>query len=284
MLNGFDMGREVNLIFEQYLIPWGMNLLIAGVLLIIGFWVIARINRVLGGVLSKFKLQQILIDFIQQVARVALMILLIIGVLSQLGFDTTSLVAMLAAGSLAVGFALRDTLSNFAAGVVMIVLQPFKTGDFVEAGGITGVVEKVNLFNTLLRTTDNREITVPNGQISRNALTNYSARDTRRIDLVFGIHYDSDLRKAKQILQDLIKQEARALTDPEPLVAVSELADSSVNFTVRMWVATDEYWKVRFDFIERVKLTFDEQGIVIPFPQMDVHIQSSAPVVADKAV
>ncbi|MGE4501752.1 MAG: mechanosensitive ion channel family protein [Thiomicrospira sp.] len=276
MLEGLDMSKEAQLLLENYVIPWGINIAIALLVLFIGFWVIARINRVLGSILSQFKLQQILIDFIQQVARVALYILLIIGVLSQLGFDTTSLVAMLAAGSLAVGFALRDTLANFAAGVVMIVLQPFKTGDFVEAGGITGVVEKVNLFNTLLRTTDNREITVPNGQISRSALINYSARDTRRIDLVIGIHYDSDLRKAKQVLMDLIKSEPRALAEPEPLVAVSELADNSVNFTVRMWVNNEDYWAVRFDFIERVKLTFDEQGIVIPFPQMDVHIQQPA--------
>jgi small conductance mechanosensitive channel len=273
LLNGLNFEQ----LTQDYLIPWGVNILTGLVILVIGVFVIRWIHKTLGKVLNKFNVQTILVEFIQQVARVLLYVLLVILVLSQLGFDTTSLVAVLAAGSLAVGLALKDSLQNFAAGVMLIVLQPFKEGDFVEVGGQMGVVEKVMLFSTLLRTTDNREITMPNGQIYADALVNYSARDTRRLDLIFGIGYDSDLRKAKQILKDLVAADSRILPEPESLVVVSELADSSVNFTVRAWVNTDEYWDIRFDLIEKVKLAFDDGGIEIPFPQMALHIQNPSP-------
>lgn len=260
-------------LLESYLIPWGINIIIALVIFLVGRIVISMIHKVLGKFLTRFQVKLILVEFIQQVARALLFVLLIIAVLSQLGFDTTSLVAVLAAGSLAVGLALKDSLQNFAAGVMLIVLQPFKEGDFVEVAGHMGIVERVMLFSTLLRTTDNREITIPNGQIYATPLVNYSARDTRRLDLIFGIDYNSDLRKAKQILQEIVATDERILKEPESLVVVSELADSSVNFTVRAWVATDQYWPLRFDLIERVKLAFDDQGIEIPFPQMSLHFQ-----------
>lgn len=268
---------EINLtlLLEDYALPWAINILIALLIFVVGRMVIGWVHRLLGAVLSRFNVQVILAEFIQQVARVLLYVLLAIAILSQLGFDTTSLVAILAAGSLAVGLALKDSLQNFAAGVMLIVLKPFKVGDFVEVASTTGFVEKVMLFSTLLRATDNREIIIPNGRIYQGTLTNYTARETRRIDMVFGIHYDSDLRKAKQILQDLIAADERILQEPESLVAVSELAESSVNFTVRVWVNTEDFWKVRFNFIESVKLAFDDQGVVIPFPQVEMHIQST---------
>ncbi len=269
---------EINLsqLLDSHILPWSINILIALLIFVVGRLLIGWAHRLLGAVLARFNVEAILTEFIQQVVRVLLYVLLAIAILSQLGFDTTSLVAMLAAGSLAVGLALKDSLQNFAAGVLLIVLKPFKVGDFVEVAGVTGFVEKVMLFSTLLRTTDNREITIPNGPIYNATLTNYSARDTRRVDLLFGISYDSDLRKAKQILQDLITADERILAEPESLVAVSDLADSSVNFTVRFWVATDNYWPVRFDFIEKVKLAFDENGVEIPYPQMALHIQQPA--------
>lgn len=260
-------------ITQSYLIPWGINIAIAFVIFFVGRIVISVIHKVLGKLLTRFQVKVILVEFTQQVVRSLLFVLLIIAILSQLGFDTTSLVAVLAAGSLAVGLALKDSLQNFAAGVMLIVLQPFKEEDFVEVAGHMGMVEKVMLFSTLLRTTDNREITIPNGQIYAEPLVNYSARDTRRLDLIFGIDYNSDLRKAKQILQEIVAADERVLKDPESLVVVSELADSSVNFTVRAWVSTDNYWPLKFDLLERVKLAFDDQGIEIPFPQMSLHFQ-----------
>lgn len=258
---------------QSYLIPWGINIAIAFIIFFVGRIVISVIHKVLGKLLTRFQVKVILVEFTQQVMRSLLFVLLIIAILSQLGFDTTSLVAVLAAGSLAVGLALKDSLQNFAAGVMLIILQPFKEEDFVEVAGHMGMVEKVMLFSTLLRTPDNREITIPNGQIYAEPLVNYSARDTRRLDLIFGIDYNSDLRKAKQILQDIVAADERVLKEPESLVVVSELADSSVNFTVRAWVSTDDYWPLKFELLERVKLAFDEQGIEIPFPQMSVHFQ-----------
>ncbi|MBE0494264.1 MAG: mechanosensitive ion channel [Thiomicrospira sp.] len=258
---------------HTYLIPWGINIAIALVIFFVGRIVISMLHKVLGKLMTRLHVKLILVEFTQQVVRALLFVMLIIAVLSQVGFDTTSLVAVLAAGSLAVGLALKDSLQNFAAGVMLIVLQPFKENDFVEVAGHMGMVEKVMLFSTLLRTTDNREITIPNGQIYATPLINYSARDTRRLDLIFGIDYSSDLRKAKQILQEILAADERVLKEPESLVVVSELANSSVNFTVRAWVNTSEYWPLRFDLIERVKLAFDDQGIEIPFPQMSLHFQ-----------
>ena len=259
---------------DSTLVPIGLNLIYALIIFLVGRIVIGWIHRLLGKVLARFNVQPILTEFVQQVSRALLFVLLFIAVLSQLGFDTTSLVALVAAAGLAVGLALKDSLQNFASGLMLIIFKPFKVGDFVEVGGHMGIAEKVMLFSTLLRTTDNREITIPNGQIYSDALINYSARETRRLDLVFGIGYGSDLRKAKQILQEIVAADERVLLEPESLVVVSELADSSVNFTVRAWVNTSEYWPLRFDLIERVKLAFDDQGIEIPFPQMSVHLQS----------
>jgi small conductance mechanosensitive channel len=271
-----NLDFNLELIIYSYLIPLGTKIVVAVLAFFIGRKLIGWALRLQRKVLEKFQVAPILREFVSSVAQALLYVLLILGVLGYLGFDTTSVVALLAAAGLAVGLALKDSLNNFASGVMLILTQPFKVGDFVEVAGQMGVAEKITLFNTVMRSGDNREIVVPNGQIYQDKLVNYSARATRRIDLVIGIGYDSDLRKAKQILQDLIAAEPLAHTEPAPLVAVSELADSSVNFTVRIWVNTDDYWPVRFKFIENVKLTFDEQGIAIPYPQMDVHIQTTA--------
>jgi small conductance mechanosensitive channel len=176
------------------------------------------------------------------------------------------------AAGLAVGLSLQDSLKNFAAGVMMIVFRPFKVGDFIEAGGTSGVVETINIFSTTMRTGDNREVIVPNGTIYGGTIVNYSARDTRRIDMTFGIGYEDDIRRAKDIMQRILEEDDRVLKDPEPTIGLSELADSSVDFVVRPWVKTADYWSVRFDLNERIKLAFDENGISIPFPQMHVHL------------
>ncbi len=262
---------DVQAMLSTYVIPWGINIVLAALIYIVGRILAKIIVGIVRKVLNKAKMDNILIDFICSILSAALLLFIIIAALDQLGVDTTSLIALLGAAGLAVGLALQGSLQNFASGVMLIVFRPFKTGDFIDAGGVSGTVEKISIFSTMMRTGDNREIIVPNGSIYGGTITNFSARDTRRIDMVFGIGYDDDLKKAQDILRGLVDSDERILKDPETLIAVSELADSSVNFVVRPWVKSGDYWAVKFDLTEKVKLTFDEQGISIPYPQMDIH-------------
>ena len=262
---------DIETLFNTYVIPWGINIVLAVLILFIGRIVVKIIAGIVRRLLSKAKTDEILIDFVCSILRTALLLFVIIAALNQLGVDTTSLIALLGAAGLAVGLALQGSLQNFASGVMLIVFRPFKSGDFVEAGGISGTIEKISIFSTLMRTGDNREIIVPNGKIYCDTITNFSARDTRRVDMVFGIGYDDDIKKAQEVLRGLADSDERILKDPETLIAVSELADSSINFVVRPWVKSGDYWAVKFDFNENVKLAFDEQSISIPYPQMDVH-------------
>ncbi|NVK43026.1 MAG: mechanosensitive ion channel [Oceanospirillaceae bacterium] len=260
---------------DAYAIPWAINIVLALAIFIVGRIVIKIVVNVLGRVLAKARVDQMLINFISSIVSVLLLLVVIVAALDQLGVDTTSLIAVVGAAGLAVGLALQDSLKNFAAGVMLIVFRPFREGDFVEAGGVSGIVEHISIFNTVMRTGDNREVIVPNGGIYSGVITNYSKRATRRVDMVFGIGYDADLRKAKNILLEILDQDERVLKDPEPVVAVAALADSSVNFNVRPWVNSADYWAVLWDTNEKVKLRFDEEGISIPFPQMDVHLHQS---------
>jgi len=271
MMENFDLTA----LTQTYLIPWGINIVLALVIFIVGRIVVNIIASIVRKLLGRAKMDDILIDFISSILRTALLLFVIIAALDQLGVDTTSLIALLGAAGLAVGLALQGSLQNFASGVMLIVFRPFKAGDFVEAGGVSGVVEKISIFSTMMRTGDNREIIIPNGSIYGGTITNFSARETRRIDMVFGIGYDDDIKKAHEILRKLSDSDDRILKDPEVTIAVAELADSSVNFVVRPWVKSGDYWAVKFDFTEKVKLTFDEQGISIPYPQMDVHTTKS---------
>jgi small conductance mechanosensitive channel len=265
-----------NINFEElgsnYLIPWGINLLMAILIFIIGRMIAKILVRLLRKILVRAEMDKILINFIASITKTALLLFVIIASIDQLGVDTTSLIAVLGAAGLAVGLALQGSLQNFASGVLLIVFRPFREGDFIEAAGISGVVEHITIFNTILRTGDNREMIVPNGEIYKGTIINYSARDTRRIDMVFGIGYDDDINKARKIINDILERDARILKDPAALIAVSELADSSVNFVVRPWVNSGDYWPVRFALTEQIKLAFDESGISIPYPQMDVHL------------
>ena len=258
--------------FQEALTAWGPKVVAAAVVLVLG-WIAARmLIGLMRRAMGRGGVDATLIGFLANVVHMALIALVVITALAQLGVATTSFAAVLGASALAVGFALQSSLSNLAAGVMVIFFRPFKAGDFVEAGGISGIVEEIQIFSTKLRTPDNKEVTVPNSQITGDAITNYSARDTRRIDLVFGIGYDDDIQRAKQLLEQIVAADGRVLADPEPVIAVSELADSSVNFVVRPWVSTDDYWVVTFDLTEQVKLRFDADGISIPFPQTDVHL------------
>lgn len=269
-LNPSNYGDYVDL----YLIPWAVKIFFAVLILIIGYRLVKLAVRVSVTVMTRGNLDPILVRFGSSILRWVLMIAVGIAALDQLGVNTTSLLAVLGAAGLAVGLALKDSLSNFAAGVMIIVFRPFRIGDYIEAAGTAGVVEHVRIFSTLLRTADNREVTVPNAPIYGGTIVNVSARDTRRIDLVFGIGYDDDLRKAKALLADILAHDERILAEPASTIGVLELADSSVNLFVRPWVKSSDFWTVRCELIERVKDAFDDNGISIPYPQRDVHVHS----------
>lgn len=260
-------------ITTDYIIPWGSSILLAIIIFVAGRLISKGVMRMITKMLSRSKLDAMIIGFMTSIISAVLLLIVIIASLEPLGVDTTSLVALIGAAGLAVGLALQDSLKNFAAGFMLILFRPFKEGDFVDAGGAMGVAEKVSILTTTMRTVDNREIIIPNGNIFGSNITNFSARDTRRVDMTFGISYDADLKLAKQILCQLLEQDERVLADPAYVVAVSELADSSVNFVVRPWVKSEDYWDFFFQMQERVKLAFDEAGIGIPYPQMDVHLQ-----------
>ena len=248
------------------------NVVIAAAILFGGIWLAKQIKKYVILMMERRNVDALLASFSSNIVYVALVGFVIIAALSQLGIQTTSFVAIIGAAGLAIGLALQGSLANFASGVMIIAFRPFKVGDFIEAGGVSGVVEGIQIFSTQMRTGDNKAIIIPNANITGNNITNYSAKDTRRVDMVFGIGYDDDIKKAKDVLMELINDEDRILKDPEAVVAVSELADSSVNFVVRPWVKSADYWGVMFDFTEAVKLRFDKEGISIPYPQQDLHL------------
>ncbi|MFC3150234.1 mechanosensitive ion channel family protein [Litoribrevibacter euphylliae] len=257
---------------NEYILPWSYKLLIAIIVFIVGRILVKVVIGAVRGVMGRAKTDEILINFVSSILQMLLMLVVAVVALDQLGVDTTSLVALVGAAGLAVGLALKDSLQNFAAGVMLVLFRPFKTGDFVEIAGVSGIVEKITIFSTLVRTGDNKEVIVPNGAIYSDTIVNYSARDTRRIDLVVGVDYSADVREVKRVLEGILQAHPSVLKDPEPAVALVELGDSSVNFNVRPWVKTDDYWGVRAEILEQVKLTLDDKGIGIPFPQMDVHL------------
>jgi small conductance mechanosensitive channel len=266
---------EMAAMIELYVIPWGIKIVLALAIFYVGRVVVSSIVKLVSKLLRQRDMDEILVSFLSSILRWVLLLFVIIAALSQLGINTNSLVALLGAAGLAIGLSLQSSLSNFASGVMLIIFRPFTKGDFVEAGGATGVVDNISIFTTTMTTTDNKEIIVPNGAILGGNITNYSARPTRRVDMVFGISYDDDLRKAKQLLEEIIAADDRVLAEPAPVIALGELADSSVNFLVRPWAKSEDYWGLLWDTTETVKLKFDEAGISIPYPQMDVHVNKS---------
>jgi len=263
---------------KDWLAAYGLQVVGAIAIVVIGRIAVSIFAGALRRVLKKANTDEILGRFIVNLSKGLLMTFIVIAAVSALGVETTSFIAVLGAAGLAVGLALQGSLANFASGVMLIIFRPFTRGDYVDAGGVSGVVEEVAIFSTVMKTPDNKKVIVPNGSIVGASITNYSAHQTRRIDLVFGCGYGDDLKKAKAVLERLVSEDARILKDPAPQVAVLELGDSSVNFAVRPWVNTADYWAVYFDLTEKVKLTFDAEGISIPFPQRDVHLhQVDAP-------
>ncbi len=238
----------------------------------IGRFLARLILRIMVKLLERAETDEMLIRFARSIVNAALMLIVVIAALNQLGVDTTSLIAVLASAGLAVGLALQDSMKNFASGVLLLTFKPFTRGDYVEAGGTEGTVRAISLFSTTMLTLDNKEVVIPNASIWNSVITNHTAQELRRVDMVFGIGYGDDLRKAKRIIEDVLAADERILADPAPDVAVSELADSSVNFVVRPWVKAGERWAVKFAVTEAIKLAFDEQGVSIPFPQVDVHL------------
>lgn len=248
------------------------NIAKALLILVIGWWVIGMITRGLRKIFQARDFDKNLESFLITVINTGLKVMLVLSVLEFAGVEATAFVAVLGAAGLAIGMALSGTLQNFAGGVILLLLKPFKSGHFIEALGYSGTVQEVTIFNTILTTPDNKTVILPNGPLSTSSLTNYSAKPTRRVDMTFGIGYGDDIDKAKETLHDLIKADERIHAEPEPVVVVSALADSSVNFAVRVWVDAPNYWGVYFKMHEQVKKTFDERGISIPFPQRDVHL------------
>lgn len=261
---------------HTYALPWGFNLLFAIGIFILGRWVAHGLIALSRRLLGRAGLDEILVNFVTSILHGLLLVVVLIAALDRLGVDTTSMVALIGAAGLAIGLALQDSLKNFAAGVMLIVFRPFRAGDFVEAGGTQGVVEKINIFSSTFRTPDNREIIVPNGAIYSGVITNYSARGTRRIDLLFSIGYEDDIRQARSVIEGVLAADTRLLADPAPFIGVAELAAHSVDLHVRPWVSTADYFATMCDLKEKVKLAFDENGITIPYPQMDIHPRNAA--------
>jgi small conductance mechanosensitive channel len=241
-------------------------------ILLIGFWIARRVAKLVQKILGKTHLDATYIPFAGNVTKIGLYFLVTLAALNNLGVEMTSVLALLGTAGLAVALALKDSLNNVAAGISLLVLRPFRVGDYVELGSTGGSVVEINFFHTFLNTPDNRRIAIPNAKVLAEAIVNFSHNSTRRLDMVFSISYDSDLKKARQIFEELIAADERVLSEPEPVIAVGALADNSVDFFVRPWVNTENVWPVIFSFTEQVKLTFDEAGIVIPYPQRDVHL------------
>ncbi len=257
---------------KTWLMSYSPNALAALVIFFAGWMVAKVLTKTVRRLLHRAHMDETLSVFLSRLAHALFLAFVVVAAIQKLGVDTTSFVAIVAAAGLAIGFALQGSLSNFAAGVMIIALRPFKVGDFIEAGGIVGAVEAVSIFATELKTPDNKKIIVPNSAITSGNITNYSAEEIRRIDLVVGIGYGDDIRIAKALLQSILSEDERVLADPASTVAVAELGESSVNLVVRPWVSSENYWPVKFDLTEKIKLRLDEEGLNIPFPQRDVHI------------
>ncbi|MBC8478379.1 MAG: mechanosensitive ion channel [Candidatus Delongbacteria bacterium] len=256
----------------EILALYGVKIVTALAVFLIGKWVASLVRRYLRKLMGKRQVDPVLITFTTSMVYATLMAFVIVATLARLDIQTTSFIAIIGAAGLAIGLALQGSLSNFAAGVLMIIFRPFKIGDYVEGGGTAGTIEAISIFTTHLKTPDNKLIIVPNGKMMSDNITNYSAKEIRRVDLIAGIGYGEDIDKAKAALKDILAKDDRVLDDPPANVAVKELADSSVNFVVRPWVKTADYWSVYFDITEAIKKRFDAEDINIPFPQRDVHL------------
>lgn len=265
-----DITRQLT----EFATSYGLKIIGAIIILIVGRIIAGIARNVVRKVLGRRKVDETVTSFIGTLIYTIVLLAVFLAVLGKFGIPTASFVAVLAAAGFAIGFALQGSLSNFASGVMIIAFRPYKMGDFVEAAGVAGVVREIHLFNTIIDTPDNIKVIVPNSKVAGDVIKNVTGNDTRRVDMVVGIGYDSPIGKSMEVAMDVMKQDDRVLDDPEPQVAVAELADSSVNLVVRPWVKTEDYWGVRFDITRKIKEALDENGIEIPFPQRVIHTAS----------
>ncbi|ELA3115782.1 small-conductance mechanosensitive channel MscS [Vibrio vulnificus] len=257
---------------SDLLIQYGVNIISAIVILFIGNIIVKAVANSVSKVLNKKEMDKAVVEFIHGLVRYLLFVIVLIAALGRVGVETASVVAVIGAAGLAVGLALQGSLSNFAAGVLIVAFRPFKSGDYVEISGVAGSVDSIQIFQTILKTPDNKMVVVPNSGVIGGAITNYSRHATRRVDLMIGVSYKSDLKKTKQVIRETLEKDTRILKDPDMTIGVVALADSSVNFVVRPWCKTEDYWAVYFDSMQAIKEALDANGIEIPFPQMDVHL------------
>ena len=257
---------------------WVIKIFIALLIYLIGKWIAKRITNFVRKLMEVRDSDPTLINFLSNVVYAILLIAVILAALDTLGLPVTSLVAVVGAAGLAVGLAMKDSLGNFASGVMLVMFRPFSKGDFVEVAGVAGTVNEVRIFSTILTTPDNKQIIIPNGQVAADTITNYSANDQRRVDIVFGVGYDDDLKVAREVLTRLCTEHPKVLDDPKTKIFVMNLGDSSVDFAVRPWAKTEDYWTVYSDLLEQGKVELEAAGCNIPYPQTDVHLHHNNPI------
>lgn len=265
------MGFNMDEIY-QWLVKIGSNLILAVLIFVIGFWLAKTLSRGVRKVLTKSNTDPGLVSFLTSLTSIVLKILVVVTGITQLGIEMTSFVAILGAAGLAIGMAFSGTLSNFAGGVMILAFKPFRVGDFIQTQNESGTVQEILIFNTYLHTVDNKVVILPNGPVANGNIINYTKADKRRVDLVIGISYGDDYQLARRLLMQMIGEDTRILRDPEPFVGLGQLADSSVNITIRVWTKTEDYWKVFFELNEKVYSEFPKNGLHFPFPQMDIHV------------
>ncbi|HPQ44675.1 MAG TPA: mechanosensitive ion channel [Syntrophales bacterium] len=264
--------EQVIVKLQEWITLYGLKVIAAVIILIVGRIAAGALRTLVRRLLQKSRMEETLILFTVKLTYIAVMVFVILAALGQLGIQTTSFIAVIGAAGLAIGLALQGSLANFAAGFLMIIFKPFKIGDYIEAGGIAGTVEAIGVFTTELTSPDNKKIIIPNAKATADSIINYSTKDKRRVDLVASVSYGDDLGKVRKVLEGILSEDERVLKEPAPTIGVLELADSSVNFAVRPWVKTADYWNVFFALQETIKNRFDAEGITIPFPQQDIHL------------
>ena len=267
--------EQIAVKMQEWFVLYGLKVLAAVVIFTIGRLAAKSISKVVRRMLQKGQIDDTLVSFMSSLCYVGTLVFVVIAALGQLGVQTSSFVAILGAAGLAIGLALQGSLANFAAGILMIIFKPFNVGDYIEGGGVSGVVEEIGIFTTELKSPDNRKIIVPNGKMTGDSIINYTAKEIRRVDIVASVSYRDDLDKVRKVLEGILAKDGRILKDPAPTIGVLELAQSSVNFAVRPWVKTSDYWDVFFATQESIKKQFDAEGICIPFPQQDVHLRKT---------